>query len=335
MDREKRASLLDKDHNSNIWCFCLSSVDENNITTFANIAHEIGHIIFKKEKDDILIIRDQVLQEKIDTKFTNRALKLLNEYPKEKRLYINSVSTQLLFSLIEETCADVVGSILLGPTFLLSLNEFTWDVIGRKSENIWFIELEKERLNYPSIAFRKKCIKSLINYDSFLKGMKEISSLNKIDEMIDKYLKSETTETDRFLIKYDEELEKYLNNFMSEISDAFLLFAHRVYDYIINKYKKEIEEPDYSKIDDLIKRLSNKIPPNIVNDGTLLGQTANYSEILLSSYLSKIYTFYRSDGMNLEEKIKDLSIINKLTTKAIECTYMQNEYLKEKKKTIK
>jgi hypothetical protein len=167
-----------------IYCISLASMEEENLPIYANIGHEIGHILFTvhaEKLNDIFLNKTQdTIIKDIIADIDN--LKLNNEH--KKRLKLKSLAT--LDGFVKEITSDLFGAILFGPNFIYSLGEMSWE----HDMGAWDICLSPEIKHtraYPSFTFRLQLIRKYLNIsEELILAKKEFSylSIHKLNSAI-------------------------------------------------------------------------------------------------------------------------------------------------------
>jgi hypothetical protein len=79
---------------------------------------------------------------------------------------------------------------------------------------------------------------------------------------------------------------------------------------------------------ELLLRLENNIPPNIIPDNTLLGRPAKFTAILNSSALFRLDLLTNGGTGDDGERLTKTEVVERLTAKAFEATFIQREFNK-------
>jgi hypothetical protein len=108
-------------NSENLYCLQLASSEEANLPLYSLIAHEFGHAIFKHHEIYLRGKLDGNFFKLLDTIFDR--FKELDPSQADRRI---SRFVVIIYKVSEEILSDLVGAILMGPAFFLSLYEFSW-----------------------------------------------------------------------------------------------------------------------------------------------------------------------------------------------------------------
>ncbi len=155
--------ILGKQH---LYCLQIASLEDENLPLYANIGHEFGHALYWSKENDLFLI--------FKAEFQNTISLISSGFTKtnpsiSKRLTIRMVWA--LKSIATELFCDLVGSMIAGPAFLLSLYEMGWGT----DHNSWSTKLSPKDSNiraYPSFAFRLGCVKAHLNLAKFAEELR-------------------------------------------------------------------------------------------------------------------------------------------------------------------
>ena len=128
-----------------------------------------------------------------------------------------------------------------------------------------------------------------------------------------------------------------LSNVLADLKDALRQFIREA-EKLVRTWCQS-ETPCVSPLDvgALLERLDHDILPNITPDATLLGKRAAFAAILSASALFRlqILTATSPEELRQPRKKEDLSrrtaLVERLTAKALEVTFIQQEFEKRKK----
>lgn len=131
----------------------VASLEEENLPLYANIGHEFGHVVYwSKEPEAFKILVDDIsgpfaaigkhLQTQDASSATRRAGRT--------EFIIRAIAVELF--------CDLVGVLIAGPAFLLSLQEMGWGT----DQLAWtgtLLPTDAYNRGYPSFSFRIHCLK--------------------------------------------------------------------------------------------------------------------------------------------------------------------------------
>lgn len=322
-----------------IFCCHLSSLEDTNLPLYANIAHEFGHPLYYFKQDNF---------HKIWKKSFDKTHHLLFQQFKRKAT-LKKIIKNITLKLAQELLADLFASLMMGPAFFLSLYEISWG--SNKTE--WKMRLSpnfEEMLAYPSFNFRLECIKDYAQLGIFEKDSKKLFEKVRSEKLknIESYLSKIDINNDeeRIKIKSDfnndyNKLELSLNNNLASLKEGCIEFLRECNDIIIKEYGNKLTSVDVQGISHLLERLDYDILPNIIPDDTLLGVPARFQTILNASsiYRLSILSYGISGTKNITtDMIRDLSRdilkIERLTEKALEVSYIQQNYKRWESKYV-
>jgi len=316
--------------NRKLYCLHLSSLEETNLPLYANIAHEFGHPLYNIHRDDFFNIWDKRFNDIHNNIFT-----LLETLDKGQAPRLMVRIKAITLSIAKELLADLFAALVMGPAFFLSLFEMSW---GGNSST-WPILLSPISYNitaYPSFNFRLKCIRDFINIGKFEEdAKKEFSKINdtrlqKVSSVFSKI--AITDETERFLARPESDYDRptiigVLNEIMDKLKDSYNLFLENCNGLINREYKDKLSSLNLHNISELLIRLENDILPNIIPDGTLLGNPAEFQTILNSSALYRLNILLEETNHEAIEKVsRNIEKIERLTAKALEVSYVQRKF---------
>lgn len=331
------AALMPK---HNLYCLQLASLEEENLPLYANIGHEFGHALFWSSTAEIF----KILKDECDPAFKLIATDL---HAKDPSLAVRRIerASCIVVGIATEMFCDLLGSIISGPAYLLSLYEMGW---GSDQAN-WtgmLLPIHSHIIGYPSFRFRLQCVKRWARVITFeADAVKAFPRLNSPDlRTMAGYLSTVPTDhsLDHVTISPDSDsdrtpIESALTLHLSELKAGLEKFLERTHKEVLVRYGGH---PDFAPISGdnvfhLLHRLENEILPNIIPDGTLLGVSSNFGSILNASALFRANMLLnRSSTSGPDTVRKDIQKIERLTAKALEVSYVQSEFINwEKTKT--
>lgn len=135
------------------YCLQLASLEEENLPLYANIGHEFGHAVWWGNEAELLKFFVAAINPIFRT--IQAQLQTLEAHSAPRR----AVRTVwIIKSIATELFCDLIGLIISGPAFLLSLNEMSWG----SNENRWtarLVPVDAHITAYPSFRFRMHCLK--------------------------------------------------------------------------------------------------------------------------------------------------------------------------------
>jgi hypothetical protein len=331
LTKEKIADLM---RDRKLFCLQLASVENDNLPLYALIGHEFGHAVYTDKSDT-----SQDIYNLIKDNFGN-VLKIIyssfqSDHP-HQAARINPKIYPIICSIAKELFCDLVGAKLMGPAFLLSLFEISWDhnddmLTVTLPENIQFIRA------YPSFRFRLYCIKTFFKIGDFCKSAKVVfmdlkgedrkrlaECLSSIpdDHSQDRVIVYPATDPDAPLVK------SALTTNMKGLKDACENYVKEASDFFDLWYPGCASSVIAADVAALLKRLENNIIPNILPDpaNPLLGKPADLPVMLTASALYRMSLLVHAEHKNLEADTRESGKIERLAAKAYEATYIQRKY---------
>jgi len=349
-----------------IYCLQLASLEDENLPLYANIGHEFGHALYWAKEPELFAIflaECAALIAAIGSEFAGANATLNKRRTLRMVWALKSIATELF--------CDLVGAMIAGPAFLLSLYEMGWGT----DQNSWSTKLSPKDSNiraYPSFAFRLGCVKKhmpLVKFTDELRTKLEslpdtvgdefqvkLESLSgKIPEELQKKLTS-LRDTRKALNKVGEHvtgipddpttdhtsvrpigdgdanaIQQALEKKLPELRQSMERFVRRCSMETLSSLQNQPEFAAVSGIQvfELIRRLDADILPNIIPDHTdpLLGIPATFATILNASALFRMHVLSTRDGnLGTEEINRLIQKVERLTAKAFEVSYVQNEF---------
>ena len=318
-----------------IYCLQLSSVEDANLPLYANIGHEFGHAVFDLHSAEIRLLLHNNIKVLLDSIKTD----LEQKEPKQSvrrhlRIFsvLNSISTELF--------CDLIGSLLMGPAFFLSLYEMSWGQIAKKSWIAFLSPDNKDIRGYPGFLFRLHCIKRWAKIDSFATQAKaefaslDILSIRNLADILTTIPVDHTSDTIRVHPGSDDDadiIKDILNSHIPELKQVLENFTDECLKPTNKWHPKSGHNVDAAKVAALLLRLEHRILPNIEPDSSLLGKCATFTSILTASALYRL-RFLVQGTDNSKKLSQESGIIDGLTAKALEVTLVHHEYNKWMKK---
>jgi hypothetical protein len=317
-----------------LYCLQLPSLEDENLPLYANIGHEFGHAIFKFNRDAL----GKLLAKECDLAYrsiTNTLKEQDSELADKRKVKAASV----IKGIATELFCDMIGFLISGPAFLLSLHEMTWGV----DEGTWSALLSPTLARiraYPSFRFRLHCLhkvnriarfeigaqnkfkaletKSLSEMHSFVSSIPIDHSHDRVEVLALSDPDDDRKSIEAALLQHFSQLKAALENFITSCWEDFLS---------VETKSKHFPDVSPEAVFELLRRLENDILPNIVPDGTLLGIPASFAEILNASAIYRVHLLSRNEAAKDPDDIyREIQKLERLTAKALEVSYMQGEF---------
>jgi len=320
-----------------LYCLQIASLEDENLPLYANIGHEFGHALYRDREPQIISIFTAECHDvfmSIYSVLTAKESGLANRRMNRVAWIVRSIATELF--------CDLVGSILAGPAFLLSLHEMGWGT----DQNSWIMKLSPKdsRIRaYPSFAFRLSCVKKFIQLDAFVQTLRQkLDSLRDKDEL--KKIPTYVTDiTENHLADYvsvrpvsevdAKAIQEAIEKDIPVLKQCLEKFITRCSEEILAPLSSQPEFLPVSgeQVFELIRRLDAEIIPNIipstVQEESLLGVPASFATILNASALYRMYVLLtREKDLGSKEINLQIQKVDRLTAKAIEVSYIQREF---------
>ena len=326
-----------------LFCLRIPLVEDQNLPLYANIGHEFGHALLKHRRAEF----NQLWVQEFDG-FWKQVIK---QFPRIGEASVAKRFLQALESFAEELFCDRVGAAISGPAFLLSLQEMLW---GSDPE-LWQVNLRPELSEiaaYPGDAFRIECLReaeSLISLPQFitdickhlahelpqqlplgLPGQAEAFDLLQLNIVFGVTPSKANDERVEVVPTGDGHAALFLDVFqkvLPNLRDTLRRFAKRCETEILSPIRASFPTLQAGDIASLLVRLHRSVLPNIVPDGTLRGVPAQFSTILNASAIYRACLLSQRHGDDGPEIMdRQLQKIERLTSKALEVTYIQHDY---------
>jgi hypothetical protein len=319
------------------YCLQISSLETENLPSYANIGHEFGHALYWEYSAQVI----KIVADEAAPVLTSLVADLAQGSGPSAR----KRCTLIIHRIAMELFCDLVGVLVAGPGFLLSLHEMGWG----SSQNTWHLRLspkDAETTAYPSFAYRLSAVKNALPIDCYqsilpqklsatfgpgdplssahlcVTDMSTDHSLDIISATpsVDRDAASLEATCTKHLVPLKAALEKALTRFKKEI---LLTFA------LLPEFAPVSEQDIY----ELICRLEADILPNIVPDGNLLGRPATFAAVLNACALYRMHVLTTRKPIEGPEPMSiKLSKVDRLTAKALEVSYVQHEFNNRKTK---
>ncbi|MBI5386335.1 MAG: hypothetical protein HZA90_16820 [Verrucomicrobia bacterium] len=318
-----------------IYCLQISSLEDENLPLYANIGHEFGHALYWAKEQQIW----SILAAECDAVFKAiRSSLVAQEAGSAGRRA--SRCAWVIMAIATELFADLVGALIAGPAFLLSLHEMGWGA----DQNSWSIALSPKDSNthaYPSFAFRLSCVQGTVRLDAFDRDLR-----HKFDAMPNEkdLLKTIPQHLTGIPVAHQADhisarpvgdgdakaLQQAAEKALPDLKQGLRRFVDRCNKEVLTQFQNH---PEFSAVSgeqvfELIRRLDADILPNIIPDGTLLGIPASFGTILNASALFRMHVLSARDGGSVGSKEihRRVQKVEQLTAKALEVSYVQREF---------
>ncbi len=315
--------------NRDIYCLQLASSEDANLPLYANIGHEFGHAVFDSRTNDIGLELEKNFVIALNNIYSDLN-KIDPTLAKQKCIRI----IHIIISFAKELFCDLVGALLMGPSFFLSLYEFSWG----QSKSTWSIILSPDNRTiraYPSYNYRLFCIAQQINLDSFCNNAVRDFNIIKSDQLktlaeglktcpIDHAIDNIEVLPDYY--KEADEIKTVMTARLNEIKGALNSFLADCAGLVRGWYTISNDLVNTSDLAQLLLRIENRILPNIIPDNSLLGQPASFAAILNASALYRIYLLVNERSLNYPDLSRETKIVERLTAKSLEVSFIQRKY---------
>ena len=316
-----------------LYCLELPSSEDANLPLYANIGHEFGHAVYELHYAEI----QPTLRQRISGLLTviHNDLQELDSLQAPRRF---RRMLWVLSKFAAELFCDLVGSLLMGPAFFLSLFEMSWGNDDRHAWTVWLPPDEKSIRAYPSFPFRLDCIRRWAGLDSFCSNAKkDFARLNvtsaqelaapletvPVEHAADVVRVRPTAEGDA------DALSRVLGTHLVELKRGLEGFAENCVALVGKWWPVAQPFGDSAAVAELLHRLEHRILPNIVPEPeSLLGKCAAFAAILNASALFRLRLLTKGDARGAEKLAREIGVAERLTAKALEVTFVQIEYSK-------
>ncbi|MDZ4404191.1 hypothetical protein [Prosthecobacter sp.] len=313
-----------------LYCLQIASVEDENLPLYANLGHEFGHALDWSDTNRLARI--------VENECFPTLVAIREEMEKtNKHAAARSVPRlgQIVRSLATELFCDQVGALIAGPAFLLSLHEIGWG----SSMGSWVVRLIPKDANikaYPSFAFRLACVRGFIDLPTFRAGMANRTEplFTSIPELLSHT--DEAHDSDTVIVKPESEqdasaLRSAMEKQLPALKQALHAVLKRTAAEMLAPLRDlaEFQPCNGNHVVELIRRLLADIVPNIIPNGTLLGERASFSAILNASALHRMRLLSeRKTETSARDMHRTIQKLDRLTAKAFEVSYIQGEFKK-------
>ena len=319
------------------------SIERKNILLHCLVGHELGHLIVRKYNyiDEELIKNftkrigpevKKIIMERYHIHFST--LDMFKQFHAKQEVQSSIETTQQIWKRgLEEILADIIGTLIFGPSMLFSMYELS---LQKKLDHI----PGYSNSFYPAWRYRLRGIINILQRHaaSFFPITPVYSPSNqifkKVNERFELIKKLTIEKPDLEAIKKDPLVEIAYREIEKDI-DAFIKSTN----YFKKELKKKILTPPklYKDIEHLVKRIKNGLPPNAVENSIEKRRPAELVEIINAAWFYKISSnerLLKKDGKINEEIFSKKETLSRLTLKAIEYSDIETEYKNKTKKGL-
>ncbi len=310
-----------------VYCLSLASLEHQNLPLYANIPHEFGHAIHDHYINDLVDLQTKAF----DSILTSLAHQLDAQKASQD---VADTLAMILQKCGEELFSDLVASLLVGPAFFLSLYEMSWGLF--KTEwRIVLADVPQEMFAYPSYAFRLECVRAHSQTDGLESALQAYRAAD-VPHWVSPFESIRmTSQQDSVRVRPDHRVERniltrILTQNLPALKRCYGDFLSRCSRFLSGKLTRDSADLAGDEVAELLRRIENDIPPNILPDGSLRGQPASFQGILNAASILRINTLMSlpkpDTGSYDMALVKKLNKIDRLSAKAFEVSYIQKEY---------
>jgi len=316
-----------------IYCLELASAEDFNLPLYANIGHELGHAVVAASRREFIAHLDQHASPFLTaTKAGVESLSL----DSEAKGRVTRSAAKIFITIAEELFCDRIASQLVGPAYLLSLYEISWG----QDLTAMMLRLPATRTGhaktsdihaYPSFNFRIALASRWTQADAFFHELAEgcaqfgdqaiCSTLEKLRTL---QIDHSTDHCPGFALTLEV---KAIQDIISSNMDVLKACVEKAVESFelssTDRWKIPHHKCIVSDVVALIDRLNHNIVPNIVPDNTLLGQPASFHAILNASAVYRLHHLLGRALEDLDVFQEKVDILERLTSKALEVTFIQ------------
>lgn len=315
---------------SELYCLQLASSEDANLPLYANIGHEFGHAVYD--------VRESALLTELNASFGNVISDIFSDLQKNDAVQCRvrfRRTARAIVTMAEELFCDLVGTMLMGPAFLLSLYEIAWG----ETKAVCKVRLTPDEHSiraYPSFHFRLHCIYRSGRITDFRNSARsEFAQLPALLHSLATCLGTvpiaHHDDTVKVLPASDDDasaIQTVLERHLPRIKQAMEQFLTTAATELSNWYRDAFPSIVPKEIAELLERLENNILPNIIpTDGSpLLGKPASFMAILNACALYRLHLLTTYGADKSSELSRRMGIVERLTAKALEVSFIQHEY---------
>jgi len=312
-----------------IYCLQLASVEDDNLPLYAIIGHEFGHAVFSHREQEILQTlgnRFGNVMQQIHTHFQNE-----DSSQAQRRL---SRIIVVVRKTAEELFCDMAGAMLMGPAFFLSSYEMSWGH-SRSIFQVLLAPSDRQTRAYPSNQFRLSCVRDKAGVQTFCDGaVDDFKKLSKPEhrELYDCLSTIPTSHSSDQVNVWpvsDQDslsIRHALESNLSAVKTSLEGFLEDIATQFTQWYPDNITSVNTDEVYNLLLRLEHSILPNVTPDTTLRGKPAEFTAILNASALYRMHLLVNGTQPNSEPLSKWIGIVERLTAKALEVSFVQKKY---------
>lgn len=301
-----------------IYCLQLAATEDYNLPLYSIIGHEFGHTVCWERETEIVAALDQ--------HFKSFLADLRSQFQSPAPILM---TTKAIFDISIELICDMVGCLLMGPAFMLSLYEITWGQIGDQ----WNVAINE--CAYPSDFFRLHLAKQWSKCGDFA-----ADAAREFQRLKDHQLKSlpslllavpddhaaDTVAVVRGSHPEAADVQAFIQAKLQDIKSTLVAFLTDM-DGKLRQWYPSIGGllASTRDVSELVLRLENHVLPNVIPDGTLLGQPASMAAILNAAGLYRFHLL-RSSTTGGADAIEEIETVERLVAKALEVSFVQREF---------
>ena len=310
-----------------IYCLHLASLEHDNLSLYANVAHEFGHSIYLRLPAVIECWRQSF------TEVLEDAMNAHSEPATSKRRRLKTF--HILQGLAKELFADSFAAFAFGPSFFLSLYEMTWGN-PRNSWNVMLSPKVSEISAHPSGNYRLGRLKDRMGLEGFVEqakiafnrlGSEHLRSMAALFERISIDPADGSVSVAPLSDNDSIAIQAVLSDRLAEIRTACNVFTEKCWQLLQGEYPHLKAKITAENISLLLKRLENDVLPNIIPDGSLLGTPAAFEEILLASAMYRMSLLLpEAKDVDSENTSNNLRKLERLARKSFEATWIQKTF---------
>ncbi len=318
------------------YCLQLASVEDENLPLYAIIGHEFGHALFHKNADEYEEVALQAYESQLAVSF-QMSIQKHSGTPllEDENTRIDKLLSRIYVKLATELFSDMVAALLMGPAYLLALHETGWGT----RKNLFRVALSPNGNwleAHPSHQFRQSCLHKTLDLDVFCSDLLKKKKNPELEKALG-FLKESTTESEDDRVGVDSPENPDTAIIRHCLQENIVKVKESLQGTVIEFRKLHEKRHGGSNqsfssdnIHALLERFSHHILPNIIPDGSPLGTPAEFADILNAAALER---FEALEGCDLQkdDSQKRIGVVERLTAKALEVSFVQKEYLKWKK----
>lgn len=317
---------IDEKGRGKLYVMSFPAFEQENLLLHANFGHEIGHRFAKEflelEKKDESYLRGiitGVLEHLEILKIQDMHEMWRQTFTKMDEIKKQANSIRAIRSRgLEEIISDLASLYIFGSASIFASEEYSqiFESIDRVSSPPDYYPPWRFRLRVMLVEAEPQ-IRELLMYKSENPIHRKI--IKGLSRKVDSLVKLVSEEKDNEEINRDFERRTAYESLLTTIPQvkSFLKQELSQHAYTSEKMIKEVLP--------LCERIHNHIPPNATEDDPFNPKIADFRAIINAGWLYRIS--YLSDlHKKPEEFLKQMGIINRLLLKAVELSYIHEEY---------